>query len=193
MFCRESDMEETRPGFFAVTTIAGVQRKTVARLAAVDASPFSASAAISLRRSACRWVMMCVYSGSVAMFGYIFLRLALQAAAKSSIILSGTNTVSGHRQICPPFIAFAHIIFSATSSMSALEEITTGFLPPSSRVSGIKFGAADWETNLAILVDPVNSKWSNLIVENSAAVWPTQGHCQFCRIKTTLNHVGHQL
>lgn len=56
--------------------------------------------------------------------------------------LSCTKTWLGAKQVCPAIANFAHKILVAANSRSASSVTTTEFLPPSSRVTGVRCFAA---------------------------------------------------
>lgn len=55
----------------------------------------------------------------------------------------------------------------AARSTSALVSTITGFLPPSSRVTGVRLAAASRATDLPTTGDPVKKRWSNGSTEKS--------------------------
>ena len=71
---------------------------------------------------------------------------------------------------CPPLIMRACAMRVADRSMSASGDTTTGFLPPSSRVTGTRCCAAACCTSAPTDGEPVKNRWSNGSVETAASI-----------------------
>ena len=62
----------------------------------------------------------------------------------------------------PVFVVFAQMMDRAVRCISADGSTQTGFFPPSSRITGVKYSAAAFITNFPILGPPVKKIISNL-------------------------------
>ena len=76
-------------------------------------------------------------------------------------------------QIWPELISFVQAIRLAATSMSASSATMTGLLPPSSRVTGVRCGAAPSYTLRPMSVPPVNSTRSKPCAINSWLTAPS--------------------
>lgn len=78
-----------------------------------------------------------------------------------------TKVFSGN--YIPVLVVFDHISDRAVRFKSAEGSTQTGFLPPNSRITGVRYSAAAFITNLPIEGPPVKKIKSNLRLYNLAS------------------------
>ena len=77
---------------------------------------------------------------------------------KACLLWPTSSTVSGATQVCPALKALPARISRAARLRSAPGSTSTGHLPPSSSVNGVRFGAAAAMILRPVAVLPVKTK-----------------------------------
>ena len=95
------------------------------------------------------------------------------AASSGSRIAGMTSRWSGATQVCPALRPLPHTSRRAVTATSASSRTIAGLLPPSSRVTGVRWRAAAAITSRPMRPLPVKKMWSNRSSSSRAPTEPS--------------------